>query len=296
MQIIDAHTHFFSYTWFEQFYHLAEGRYGSVNEIAAKLTWELPGNDPVDLGKRWVAEQDKFGLSRQVLFASKLNDAEFLAAAVNAFPKRLIGYFMINPGQKDARNQTLYSLNILGMQGVLLFPAMHHFFVFDDSAYTIYEQALSASVPVFIHMGQLNIPVFAKLGLTANIDLKYSNPKDLKQVVRDFPELNFILPHFGCGMFEEALALAQDNVNVYFDTSSSNSWIEPPLTLADVFKKSLAVLGPERLLFGTDSSFFPRGWRKDIFEQQKSILELLNIPGKEKDLIFGGNISRLLEL
>ena len=49
--------------------------------------------------------------------------------------------------------------------------------------------------------------------------------------------------------------------NIYLDTSSSNGWTRytPGLTLLDVFKTALAAVGPSRLVFGTDSSFFPRG-------------------------------------
>ncbi len=47
--------------------------------------------------------------------------------------------------------------------------------------------------------------------------------------------------------------------NIHLDTSSSNSWMKyhPGLTLEGVFRQALAVVGPDRLLFGTDSSFFP---------------------------------------
>ncbi len=125
MKIIDAHTHFFSYTWLEHFFQLAEGKFSNVEALAEKLAWEMPSKDPSELGNKWVREQEKFGLRGQVLFASKLNDAEQLAAALNAFPDRLFGYFMIDPTQEDARNQAHYSFNILGMRGVMFFPAMH---------------------------------------------------------------------------------------------------------------------------------------------------------------------------
>ncbi|MFQ5677341.1 MAG: amidohydrolase family protein [bacterium] len=299
MKIIDAHTHFFSYTWFEHFFHLASEKFSDddqVDLLARHLGWELPSMDPVKLGKRWVEEQDKFGLHRQVLFASKLNDAEFLIAAINAHPDRLTGYVMIDPLLENAREQTHYSLHILGMKGVMLFPAMHHYDANDDQVHPIYDEALSAEVPVFIHFGQLNILIFKKLGLPDPVDLQYSNPLDLKGAAAEFSDLNFIVPHFGCGCFDEALQVAAEFPNVYFDTSSSNAWIEPPLTLQQVFKKSLEVLGPERLLFGTDSSFFPRGWRKDIFDRQMEILDSLGVKGNDVELIFGGNIARLLAL
>ncbi|TDI83615.1 MAG: amidohydrolase [Caldithrix sp.] len=295
-QIFDAHTHFFSHSWLGQFYQLAKDRFGSIEELAQELGWEPPPQDPRKLGKRWVAEQDKYGVHKQVLFASKLNDAELLAAAINDHPDRLVGYFMVEPGVPDVRNQTLYSLNILGMRGVLLFPAMHHFHASDQAAYTIYEEAFSASAPVFIHFGNLSIPIFKKLGLPDNIELKYSSPEDLAKPANDFPEVNFIIPHFGGGRFEEALKVAAAHRNVYFDTSSSNTWITPPLTLKEVFRRALETVGPERILFGTDSSFFPRGWRADIFETQLEILDSLKLSKSEMKMIFGANLARILNL
>jgi hypothetical protein len=298
-KIIDAHTHFFSYEWFGHFFNLARQQFpadAGPEALAEKLGWELPPIAPEELGKRWVAEQDKYGLKRQVLFASKLNDAEVLTVALQAFPDRLIGYVMVDPTQMSARELTYYSLNMLSMKGVLMFPAMHHFQASDKSVFPIFQEAAAAEAPVFIHFGQLKIPIFQKLGLPDNIDLKFSNPLDLKAAAREFPDVNFIIPHFGCGYFEEALQVAAECKNVYFDTASSNSWIQPPLTLAEVFKRSLAVLGPERILFGTDSSSFPRGWRKDIFDQQLQILEALQVSNRDKELILGGNIARILKL
>ena len=83
--------------------------------------------------------------------------------------------------------------------------------------------------------------------------------------------------------------------NVLFDTSSSNGWIKylPGLTLEAVFKQALAVLGSDRLLFGSDSSFFPRGWVRDVHAQQSSALDTLGVSGDVKARIFGGNFDRV---
>jgi uncharacterized protein len=83
--------------------------------------------------------------------------------------------------------------------------------------------------------------------------------------------------------------------NVMFDTSSSNGWIKyvPGLTLEAVFKQALAVLGPDRLLFGSDSSFFPRGWVKDVYRQQSAALDALGAGEEVKGKIFGGNFDRI---
>jgi predicted TIM-barrel fold metal-dependent hydrolase len=104
-----------------------------------------------------------------------------------------------------------------------------------------------------------------------------------------------VIPHFGAGFFREALMLADLCPNVLFDTSSSNGWIKyhHALTLGAVFQQALAVAGPDRLMFGSDSSFFPRGWVADVFRQQTLALDHIGADASVRDKIFGGNFDRL---
>jgi predicted TIM-barrel fold metal-dependent hydrolase len=53
------------------------------------------------------------------------------------------------------------------------------------------------------------------------------------------------------------------------------------------------VVGPERLLFGSDSSFFPRGWVRDVYERQSAALDEIGATADAREKIFGGNFSRL---
>ena len=100
-----------------------------------------------------------------------------------------------------------------------------------------------------------------KLGLPSQFDMRFSNPIDLHSVALQFPGVNFVLPHFGAGYFREALMLCDLCPNVSLDTSSTNSWMRyEGLDLKTVFRRALEVAGATRLLFGSDSSFFPRGW------------------------------------
>jgi predicted TIM-barrel fold metal-dependent hydrolase len=64
--------------------------------------------------------------------------------------------------------------------------------------------------------------------------------------------------------------------------------------LATVFRQALGVVGPRRLLFGSDSSFFPRGWHRGIFDQQCEALAAANVQGEEAAMILGGNLLRLV--
>jgi predicted TIM-barrel fold metal-dependent hydrolase len=299
--VIDAHTHFFSFTWLSHFVELTGDRFRSddgVERIAEMLDWEAPPVNPCSLGEKWLAEQKKYGIDKQVLFASKLDDGDYLAAATRAFPDRLIGYVTIDPTREHARNEVQYAVNILDMRGILLFPGLHHFCPADEQIYPIYEEALIAEVPVFIHFGMLDIPIYRKLGLSANIDVQYSDPGALSEPLKTFENLNFIVPHFGSGRFDELLQIAARHDNIFVDSSSSNSWLQEkkPLTLLEVFERTIDVMGPQRILFGTDSSYFPRGWREDIFDTQLEILNRLNVSESDMALIFGGNIKRLLHL
>jgi predicted TIM-barrel fold metal-dependent hydrolase len=65
-------------------------------------------------------------------------------------------------------------------------------------------------------------------------------------------------------------------------------------TLAQVFERALGVFGPGRILFGTDSSTFPRGWRADLFAAQKEALQEIGLPEADRERIFGGNARALL--
>ena len=62
------------------------------------------------------------------------------------------------------------------------------------------------------------------------------------------------------------------------------------LDLADVFRRALAVVGPDRLLFGSDSSFFPRGWVRDVHDQQSAALDEIGATADAREKIFGGEL------
>ena len=60
-----------------------------------------------------------------------------------------------------------------------------------------------------------------------------------------------------------------------------------------MFRKALAVVGPDRLLFGTDSSFFPRGWVRAVHGEQRAVLDALGVGQEVRTKIFGGNFDRI---
>ncbi|MEE8504151.1 MAG: amidohydrolase family protein [candidate division NC10 bacterium] len=298
--VIDAHAHFFSHRFFAT---LAAELPEAPSEadiypaLQKRLPWEFPEADPVRLGKRWVAEMDRHGISRMVLIASVPGDEESVAAAAQAYPERIITYFMVNPTAEGAAGRVKRAFADLGVKGVTLFPAMHRFHVWDPRLHPIYETVAAHGGIVFVHCGHLKIGIRDTLGLPSRFEMRFANPVDLHGVAKAFPNLPFVIPHFGCGYFRELLLIADQCANIYTDTSSSNDWVRfmpYPLDLSALFVKTLQVLGPERILFGTDSSFFPRGWRKDVFDAQIGVLQTLQVPSPHVAQMLGGNMTRLL--
>ncbi len=312
MTVNDAHCHFFST---ELFAALALQRQppepppprGSLMEamqedvhrqlavaVCEELGWETPGS-AFTLADRWVRELDAKGVSRAVLIASVPSDETSVAAAVAKHPDRFVGFFMLDPSASDPVARTRRALGELGLRGVCLFPAMHHVPLQDDRIHQIVSVAEAHRAAVFVHCGVLSVGVRGKLGLPSRFDLRLGNPLGVAKLAMTFPQVPFIIPHFGAGMFREALMAADTCSNIHLDTSSSNGWIRytPGLTLDTVFRSTLAVVGASRLLFGSDSSFFPRGWQKPVFDAQKAILASLGVTDEDQALIFGGNFDRM---
>jgi predicted TIM-barrel fold metal-dependent hydrolase len=293
MQVRDAHCHFFSANFFKTLGVQAGLETDDGLEVVEKLGWEYPGTD-TDLAKKWIQELDKNDVAQAALISSIPGDETSVTAAVDLFPERIIGAFMTNPVQDDVGKLAEYHLQ-KKMSMACLFPAMHHFQLDGNEVLALFEKAASTGSVVFVHCGILSVGVRKKLGLASDFDIRLGNPLDLQRAATAFPDVPIMIPHFGAGYWQQALMLASLHENVYMDTSSSNSWMKifPGVTLKEVFQTSLDVLGSGRLVFGSDSSFFPRGWQSSLHENQKDVLEELGLHQNEKAAILGDNFSHL---
>ena len=288
--INDAHCHFFS----SRFLELLAPDAGGAEALAARLEWDPPGT-ATDLGDRWAVELDRHEVSRAALIASIPGDAVSVAEAVAHHPHRFVGFFMHNPAAASADAALERALKELHMRAVCLFPAMHGYRLDDEAVERVFKAAATHGAAVFVHCGVLTVGVRQKLGLPSRFDLRLGDPLALARMATGFPQVPVIVPHFGAGFFREALIAADQCPTIHFDTSSSNSWIRfhSGLTLESVFGSTIAVVGPSRLLFGTDSSFFPRGWQKGIYEQHLRAMTAAGISADDRKLILGANFDRL---
>jgi predicted TIM-barrel fold metal-dependent hydrolase len=294
--INDVHCHFFSSNFLEILAQTLNGvpEVRRAAFVASRIGWVDPG-PPSALAETWRTELQRYGVSRASLIASVPGDEDSVAEAVRLYPDAFVGFFMFNPTTPDAAERLERALAELRLRCVCLFPAMHRYRLDDGSVRQVFEAAQRHGAAVFVHCGALTVGVRTKLGLPSSFDWRLGDPLAVAAVASAFPAVPVIIPHFGAGFLREALMAADQCRTIHLDTSSSNAWMKyhPGLTLDVVFRQALEVAGAERLLFGTDSSFFPRGWQKAVYDAQIAAMAAAGVDEKTRALILGGNFARL---
>jgi predicted TIM-barrel fold metal-dependent hydrolase len=294
--INDAHCHFFSSRFLEILTQpLAElPETGRAAAMASRLGWTDTG-PPDALARLWIEELDRNGVSRAALIASVPGDEDSVAQAVQLYPDRFVGFFMCNPLSPGAAERIERALTGLKMRCICLFPAMHRYPVNAETVGPVFDAAAKHRAAVFVHCGALTVGVRAKLGLPSPFDWRLGDPLAVAGVAASYPQVPVIIPHFGAGLFREALMAADQCGTIHFDSSSSNGWMKyyPDLTLDVVFRQALKVAGSQRILFGTDSSYFPRGWQKGVYAAQTTAMKSAGASETDRQLIIGGNFDRI---
>ncbi len=292
LPVNDAHVHFFSHNFYSGLARQKKAE--DAEAVGALVNWEIPSPDPLTLAQTWADELDRHGVHRACLISSAHGDEESVSAAVSAHPDRFFGYFMVDPLQPDASSRVTAAAADPHLHCMCLFPAMHTCSITDPRLVPLLEIASDRRLAVFVHCGAISVGVRKKLNLPSQFDMRFSNPLHLHPVALHFPQIRFIVPHFGAGLLREALMLADLCPNVWLDTSSSNRWMMyEGLDLRAVFSRSIEAAGIERLLFGTDSSFFPRGWHAAILKQQTTAMYELGLDAEQAQQILHLNLERL---
>ena len=294
-RIFDAHTHFFTQGFLANLGKVA-GLQPDAAIVALRLGWEVPPKEPAEVGRVWLTEFDKYGVDRAIAIHTLPGDLETAGAGIAATAGRLTGYVTIDPASPTAVT-TLGRAIALGFRGLALFPGMFRFSMTSDAAYVLLQMANTHRMNVMVHCGVLKVSFRNKLGLPAAFDGSLSNPLSLQRPCAEFPQAKFIVPHLGSGLFRELLMLADQQSNVYADTSGIGGWakyLDGAPSKAQVLRQAIGVLGADRILFGTDSTFFPRGWRKDVFDEHLRVFEEAKLDETEVGKILGGNMEAMI--
>lgn len=94
--------------------------------------------------------------------------------------------------------------------GVKLYPGYNAVYVSDPMYAPVYALARKYRKPVAVHMGMTAM---------SGARLKYSHPLTLDEVAADWPDVQFVMCHFGNPFLEAAAAVLEKNPNVCADLS-----------------------------------------------------------------------------
>jgi len=294
-QVIDAHTHLFTRGLLEEMLAAmppdAMKRWrdalksGKMGRPGREQT--LPDMTPQDTAAWYIDRINEAGVAK-ALVVSVMPDNQWTRDFIVAAKGHVQALCNVDP--RDPGSAALLEREMAaGFRGVKLLPVNRCFRLSDPACRPFFEKAAELEAPIIIHYGVTVDPTG---------DLRYADPLDLSPVARDFPSIQFVIAHFGAGWLGNTLRLAYQCKNVCVDTSGTNNWMDyhvPKLTLPEVFERALTALGPERVLFGTDSGT-TAPYRTWIKFQQMRVLEELGLSDGDRDLIARGNAVRIFHM
>lgn len=301
-KIFDSHVHFYSNAFF-RFLAKQKPNRADINtelrNIATKGHIEIPGEDPVQLAKRWIDAIDKWKIERLILIGSMPGDEDSVVKAVQAYPTRFTGFFTVDPNSNVLMENAEKRLKQDRMRGIFLYPSLYQINASDEWLFPLYNLIQEVKGVVIVQFGKLLIRPREFAGVPTVTDEAFADPKSLIPVAKKFPNVKWIIPNFGAGKFSELLQVGKECPNVYVDTAGSNSWMADHPDKPDlrrVLQKTLDVFGSERIVFGSASGLMPRAYRYDILDNQLKLVQEMRIPTPEAKKMFYDNLAGLIDV
>ena len=291
--MIDSHVHLVTSAMFDDLKKRFEKNYPGSSDSLIKNASHLINRSFLqflektsidDFAKMWIEDMDKNDIEIAVFFPIS-EQMEQMGEFLKKSPERFRGYAYLNdPLAKDAPERLRRYVDDYGIKGLKLYPCIQLFHAYDPKLYPLYEEAQHLGIPITFHMGITHAP---------SADYRYTNPLDLQAPLKLFPNLNFIIAHFGAGFFREACLISYHTNNLYLDTSGTNNWRDytpENMELMEVFRRAIDIFGPSRILFGTDTVMRPDArYRGLIMEEQKAIVESICQDKSDAEMILHEN-------
>ncbi|MCB0159925.1 MAG: amidohydrolase family protein, partial [Caldilineaceae bacterium] len=230
-EIIDFHSHFPTEgPWFTDMGDtmknyvdkVGEERLAILRERAKpygehwRRMWGFPQPEPKDAhpgdraqAQRWVDELDQYGI-RAIGFVTGGGN-EHLSEICSWHPDRFVGFAHHSPFLPDAVERLDHAVRNLGLRGYKLLAPLIEEPIEDPAAFPVWEKCAELGIPVLIHFGIQG----SSGGIAWHQNI---NPLKLHNVAKFFPEVDFVVPHFGCAWERETLQLAWACPNVHVDT------------------------------------------------------------------------------
>ncbi len=234
-----------------------------------------------------VTAMDEAAVDRAVCFTWPFADPamcaegnDYLAAAVSRFPDRLVGFGCVQPNHPGAAREVIRCAQ-LGLRGLGELNADAQGWSLEDDA--ALSPLVRACVEVdFVWTLHCSEPVghlYAGKGT--------ATPDRVAALAQRYAELRIVGAHLGGGLpfyahMPEIRALCR--TNLWFDTAAA-----PFLYDATAYRTVVDLVGPDRLLFGSDHPLL----RAPRYMAQ---LDALDLGEEQRAAILGGSAAALLEV
>ncbi len=276
---------------------------------------------------RHLRFMDEAGIDMAVLTTNPIGSLgecrrwnDFCAKRVQENPKRFAGFATVPPlGGKAALKELQRAVKELGLKGVHIWTRIEGYHLDSRELWPFYEKVSELGVPIDVHV-TLSPPGFE--AVHAPYALYYVMARELDMcattlriclggVLEDFPELVFIMNHFGggvsavmerldaymsyvgpgCPSLYRGETLIRKPWREYFDKLYFNM-AGREVGMAAV-KSALTTISPRKLMFGTD---WPFNYDHDPQSAKRYIEEIRNLelPKDDIEAMLGGTAAKLL--
>jgi len=199
---------------------------------------------------------------------------DIILKAMKQHPDRYLGQVYINPINKK---ESLEEIDRCIDQGMIAMKFYNQVKINSPLFYPVIEKFIDLKMVIMGHAA-------AGLGIGGyrpeygNSKSCVSVPEDFAEAAKRYPEAMFQYAHTGGGGdWEYACKMLRDCPNVYVDLSGSNNE-------ANMVDFALKYLGEDRLLFGTDRSYY----------QGVGVILSARLTNNQKEKIFFSNFNNIL--
>ncbi len=216
---------------------------------AFAFLYESPSARIVD-AEELLKAMDQEGVDRAMVCGFPWEDPgicqmanEYLLDAQKRYPGRLVSFYTPSPaGGKESvpRAEEALQQGMMGIGEVAFYTSImgkDHW----DYLESLAEVANRQEVPFLLHVNESVGHVYP-----GKMDIRL---RDVWRFVEKNPDLILVLAHWGGGLFfYELMKSVKKRVGrLYYDTAAS-----PFLYSAQIYRIAIDILGPERILFGSD--------------------------------------------
>jgi predicted TIM-barrel fold metal-dependent hydrolase len=206
-------------------------------------------------------------------------------------PNRFIGFGSVNPSKsKQYVKNTLREVESLGLKGLKLIPTLQFFHPKKNKNLKhVFKFATKRNWPILIHTGRDPGP----FEIRTLRYVKGSHPSQWTKFVKK-SKSPIIFAHLGGygvqsdeSWLDSALELAEENSNIYLDTSAVTYALQNTTIVSKIRK-----IGFQQILFGSDS---PVVLGTSMEHSKQVILKSSLLSGEEKRMVLYQNAERLFK-